>query len=153
MESIEQILQNTTGENESKTDWTKAWSAKYPVLADYRNKVDVSSWARPSGCFRTFLCPSPSYILFIRISYPLFLSAGQIKRSYTAFFKQIQLPHPDRIICAARIPVQRQVYIYFIPDIQHYQHKILHITRFTARFLRETDQFIAAILTKHAVIV
>ena len=46
MESIEQILQNTTGENESKTDWTKAWSAKYPVLADYRNKVDVSSWAR-----------------------------------------------------------------------------------------------------------
>lgn len=46
MESIEQILQNTTGENESKTDWTKAWSAKYPVLADYRNKVDVPSWAR-----------------------------------------------------------------------------------------------------------
>ena len=31
-QSIEQILRETTEENQSKTDWTKAWSTKYPIL-------------------------------------------------------------------------------------------------------------------------
>ena len=46
MESIETILKNTTEENQSKTDWTKAWSGKYPVLGQYQNEVDIPSFAK-----------------------------------------------------------------------------------------------------------
>ena len=45
MENIEQIIKNTTEENQSKTDWTKAWSAKYPVLKQYQNEVDIPYFA------------------------------------------------------------------------------------------------------------
>lgn len=45
MDSIEQIIQNTTEENQSKTDWTKAWSTKYPVLKTYQNEVDIPHYA------------------------------------------------------------------------------------------------------------
>lgn len=46
LKSIEQIIQNTTEENQSKTDWTKAWSAKYPVLKTYQTEVDIPKYAR-----------------------------------------------------------------------------------------------------------
>ena len=46
MDSIEQIIKNTTEENQSKIDWTKAWSTKYPVLKTYQNEVDVPQYAR-----------------------------------------------------------------------------------------------------------
>ena len=45
MDSIEQIIKNTTEENQSKTDWTKAWSIKYPVLKTYPEKVDIPHYA------------------------------------------------------------------------------------------------------------
>ena len=45
MDNIEEIIKNTTEENQIKTDWTKAWSAKYPVLATYQNEVDIQSYA------------------------------------------------------------------------------------------------------------
>ncbi len=45
MESVEQIIKNTTEENQSKTDWTKAWSSKYPVLKTYQNEVDIPKFA------------------------------------------------------------------------------------------------------------
>lgn len=45
MESIETILKNTTEENQSKTDWTKAWSGKYPVLKEYQSQVDIPKYA------------------------------------------------------------------------------------------------------------
>ena len=45
MDSIEQIIKNTTEENQSKTDWTKAWSTKYPVLKTYQSKVDIPQYA------------------------------------------------------------------------------------------------------------
>ena len=45
METIEKIIQNTTEENQEKTNWTKAWSQKYPVLKRYQQEVDISKYA------------------------------------------------------------------------------------------------------------
>lgn len=45
MESIETIIKNTNEENQSKVDWTKAWSGKYPVLKQYQQEVDVPKYA------------------------------------------------------------------------------------------------------------
>lgn len=45
MEDIEQIIKNTTEENQSKTDWTKAWSSRYPILKTYQNEVDIPHYA------------------------------------------------------------------------------------------------------------
>ena len=45
MESIENIIKNTTDENQSKTAWTKAWSTKYPVLKTYQKEVDIPKYA------------------------------------------------------------------------------------------------------------
>ena len=45
MENIENILKNTTEENQSKVDWTKAWSGKYPVLKRYQQEVDIPKYA------------------------------------------------------------------------------------------------------------
>ncbi len=45
MENIEEIIKNTTEENQSKTDWTKAWSTKYPVLKQYQREVDIPYFA------------------------------------------------------------------------------------------------------------
>ena len=38
-------IENTNEEKEAKIDWTNAWSKKYPVLATYQNKVDISKYA------------------------------------------------------------------------------------------------------------
>ena len=43
--SIEQIIRETTEENQSKTDWTKAWSIKYPILKTYQAEVDIPHYA------------------------------------------------------------------------------------------------------------
>ena len=43
--SIEQILRETTEENQSKTDWSKAWSTKYPILKTYQAEVDIPHYA------------------------------------------------------------------------------------------------------------
>ena len=45
MDKIEDIIRNTTDENVNKTDWTKAWSSKYPVLKTYQAKVDIPFYA------------------------------------------------------------------------------------------------------------
>lgn len=45
MKEIEEVIKNTNEEKESKIDWTNAWSRKYPVLATYQNRVDVSKYA------------------------------------------------------------------------------------------------------------
>lgn len=45
MDSIEKIIKNTTEENQSQTDWTKAWSTKYPVLKTYQKEVDIPKYA------------------------------------------------------------------------------------------------------------
>ena len=43
--SIEQIIRETTEENQSKTDWTKAWSTRYPILKTYQAEVDIPHYA------------------------------------------------------------------------------------------------------------
>ena len=42
MKEIEEIIKNTDEENENRVDWTNAWSKKYPVLATYQKKVNIS---------------------------------------------------------------------------------------------------------------
>ena len=52
MKSIEQVIRDTTEENQSQTDWTKAWSAKYPILKRYQSEVDIPHFAgRIRGLF------------------------------------------------------------------------------------------------------
>lgn len=46
MKTIEEIIQNTTEENQSKTNWTKAWSNKYPILKRYQKEVDIPYYAK-----------------------------------------------------------------------------------------------------------
>ncbi|MBQ0037327.1 MAG: hypothetical protein KBS74_01505 [Clostridiales bacterium] len=43
---IERNIRETTEENQSKTDWTKAWSTKYPILKTYQTQVDIPHYAR-----------------------------------------------------------------------------------------------------------
>ena len=45
MKLIEEIIRNTTEEEQEKVDWTKAWSTKYPVLATYQKEVDIPKYA------------------------------------------------------------------------------------------------------------
>ena len=45
MKPIEEIIRNTTEEEQEKVDWTKAWSTKYPDLATYQKDVDISKYA------------------------------------------------------------------------------------------------------------
>ncbi len=42
---IKDIIRNTTDENVNKTDWTKAWSTKYPILKTYQDEVDIPFYA------------------------------------------------------------------------------------------------------------
>ena len=44
LKEIEQTIENTNEEKESKIDWTSAWSKKYPVLATY-HKVNIPKYA------------------------------------------------------------------------------------------------------------
>ena len=45
MKKIEEILKETTEENQHKVDWTAAWSGKYPVLKTYRKEVNIEKYA------------------------------------------------------------------------------------------------------------
>lgn len=44
-DSLEALLRHTTGENQHKTDWTTAWSVRYPVLKTYQSEVDIPRYA------------------------------------------------------------------------------------------------------------
>ena len=46
MDRIEQIIKNTTEENQSRTDWTQAWSTRYPILKKYQTEVDIPRYAK-----------------------------------------------------------------------------------------------------------
>ena len=45
LKEIEEVIKNTNEEKEEKINWTNAWSKKYPVLATYPQKVNVSKYA------------------------------------------------------------------------------------------------------------
>lgn len=46
MKDITEIIKNTNEENQSQTDWTKAWSTKYPILKTYQQEVDIPHYAK-----------------------------------------------------------------------------------------------------------
>lgn len=46
MKNIEEILKNTTEENQKEVNWTKAWSMKYPVLKTYQKEVDIPKYSK-----------------------------------------------------------------------------------------------------------
>ena len=41
IQEIQEVIDKTSEEVSDKIDWTKAWSSKYPVLAQYQGKVDT----------------------------------------------------------------------------------------------------------------
>lgn len=41
LKEIQDIIDKTSDELTAKIDWTKAWSKKYPILAQYQNQVDT----------------------------------------------------------------------------------------------------------------
>ena len=45
LKEIEEVIKNTNEEKEAKINWTNAWSKKYPVLATYPQKVNISKYA------------------------------------------------------------------------------------------------------------
>ena len=42
---IQEVIERTTEETSAKIDWTKMWSRQYPILARYREEVDVPRYA------------------------------------------------------------------------------------------------------------
>lgn len=42
---IQEVIDRTREEVSDKIDWTKAWSKKYPVLAQYQTQVDAAPYA------------------------------------------------------------------------------------------------------------
>ena len=58
---IEQIICVTTEENQSKIDWTKAWSTKYPILKTYQAEVDIPHYARQIRAMLTELQETYGY--------------------------------------------------------------------------------------------
>ena len=46
MRDIENIIKDTNEDNQNKVNWTKAWSSKYPVLATYREEIDVEKYTK-----------------------------------------------------------------------------------------------------------
>ena len=58
---IEQIIRDTTEENQSKTDWTKAWSTKYPILKTYQAEVDIPRYATQIRAMLTELQSTQRY--------------------------------------------------------------------------------------------
>ena len=46
MKNIEEIIKDTTEENQSIIDWTKAWSGKYPILKQYQKEVNIPYYSK-----------------------------------------------------------------------------------------------------------
>lgn len=59
--NIEQILRETTEENQSKTDWTKAWSTKYPILKAYQAEMNIPHYATQIRAMLTELQATHGY--------------------------------------------------------------------------------------------
>lgn len=45
LQEIEQAIQDSDEERNSKIDWTNAWGKKYPVLTKYQQTVNIESYA------------------------------------------------------------------------------------------------------------
>lgn len=45
IKQIEEIINRTDENTQQKIDWTNAWGKKYPVLLQYRDKVNIPNYA------------------------------------------------------------------------------------------------------------
>lgn len=45
MKKIEEIIKNTTEENQEEINWTSAWSKKYPILVRYQKEVNIEKYS------------------------------------------------------------------------------------------------------------
>lgn len=45
MDKIEKIIKSTNEKNQTKVNWTKVWSTKYPILKTYQSEVDIPKYA------------------------------------------------------------------------------------------------------------
>ena len=46
IKEIEEVIEKTSEEVQSKIDWTSLWSKKYPILAAYQKEVDIEKYAK-----------------------------------------------------------------------------------------------------------
>ncbi len=46
VQEIQEVLDRTSEETSGKIDWTKMWSKKYPILAQYQQEVDTRPYTR-----------------------------------------------------------------------------------------------------------
>lgn len=61
MQEIENVIKNTTEENQDKVNWTKVWSKKYPVLSTYQQTVDIPKYAKQIRSMLTDLSKTYGY--------------------------------------------------------------------------------------------
>ncbi len=45
VKEIQEAIERTSEEVTNKIDWNKAWSKKYPILAQYQKEVEVEHYA------------------------------------------------------------------------------------------------------------
>ncbi len=45
LKEIEDVIKNTNDKNIDKINWTKTWSKKYEVLANYQKEVDIKKYS------------------------------------------------------------------------------------------------------------
>lgn len=46
IQEIQEVIDRTSEEVTNKIDWTKTWSKKYPILAQYQKEVEISYYAK-----------------------------------------------------------------------------------------------------------
>lgn len=46
VKEIQEIIDRTSDAVSEKIDWTRAWSKKYPILATYRDEVEIQTYAK-----------------------------------------------------------------------------------------------------------
>lgn len=61
MQEIENVIKNTTEENQDKVNWTKVWSKKYTVLSTYQQTVDIPKYAKQIRSMLTDLSKTYGY--------------------------------------------------------------------------------------------
>lgn len=45
VKEIQELIETTDEKAQEKMDWTKVWAKKYPILAQYQEKVDIPRFA------------------------------------------------------------------------------------------------------------
>lgn len=46
VKEIEEVIEKTSQEVQDKVDWTKVWAKQYPILATYKETVDIKKYSK-----------------------------------------------------------------------------------------------------------